>query len=144
MAGTTQAVSALPLIGRNVEYDGASAALTADGRARFSYTLPSQAATSVVTITDSQGRVVWRASGETGAGRHDFTWDGHGLDGSALPPGTYTFAVAASRADKSAITATTTAIGKVDGIELQGGQPLMSIGALKIPTTKMLAIKDTN
>jgi flagellar basal-body rod modification protein FlgD len=142
MASTTQAVAALPLVGHAVEYDGASATL-AGGKAQFSYTLPSTAATSVLTVTNDKGQIVWKGTGETGEGRHDFTWDGKATDGSTQPAGTYTLAVAAERADKSAIIATTTATGRVDGIELKDGQPLMSIGGLKVPTTKMLAIKDT-
>jgi flagellar basal-body rod modification protein FlgD len=142
MASTSQAVSALPLVGKTVEYDGSSAVL-AGGSAHFSYTLPNQATSSVITISNAQGQVVWRGAGDTGAGKHDFVWNGTDPTGATLPEGSYSISIAATGVDKSAITATTTGFGKVDGIELSSGQPLMTIGGLKVPTTKMLAVKDT-
>jgi flagellar basal-body rod modification protein FlgD len=142
MASTSQAVSALPLVGKTVEYDGSSAVLSG-GSAHFSYTLPNQATSSVITVSNAQGQVVFRGAGELGAGKHDFVWNGKDLSGASQPEGSYSISVAAQGVDKSALTATTTGFGKVDGIELASGQPLMTIGGLKVPTTKMLAIKDT-
>jgi flagellar basal-body rod modification protein FlgD len=144
MTTTNQAVAALPLVGRAVEYDGSAATLDAGGKAGFSYTLPSQSSATVLSILDASGSMVWRGAGETATGRHDFAWDGKALDGSTVPPGTYTLSVAAAASDSSAITATTTAVGTVSGIELQSGQALMDIGGLKIPTTKMISIKNQN
>jgi flagellar basal-body rod modification protein FlgD len=142
MASTNQAVSALPLVGKVVQYDGSSAVL-AGGSAHFTYSLPNPATTSVISISNAQGQLVARVAGETTSGSHDFTWNGTDLAGNTQPPGTYSIAVSAQASDKSAMTVTTTGFGKVDGIELQNGQPLMSIGGLKVPTSKMLAIKDT-
>jgi flagellar basal-body rod modification protein FlgD len=142
MASTNQAVSALPLVGKIVQYDGSSAVL-AGGSAHFTYSLPTQATSSIISITNAQGQLVSRVAGDTTSGTHDYTWDGKDMAGNTQPPGTYSIAVSALAADKSAMAVTTTSFGKVDGIELQSGQPLMSIGGLKIPTSKMLAIKDT-
>jgi len=142
MTTTNQAVAALPLVGRAVEYDGSAATLDAGGKASFSYTLPSQSTETVLSILDGSGKMVWRGVGETATGRHDFTWDGTQLDGSTAPAGTYTLSIAATAADKTTISTTSTATGTVSGIELQNGQALMDIGGLKIPTTKMISIKD--
>jgi flagellar basal-body rod modification protein FlgD len=141
LQSTSEAISSLPLVGKTVEYDGATAVL-GDGGAKFSYTMPSGAASAVLSITDANGKTVWSGQGDATSGRHDVNWDGRDVNGSALPPGNYTLAVNAFAADKSPVTATITAYGPVSGIELQSGQPLMNVGGLRIPTTKMLSIND--
>jgi flagellar basal-body rod modification protein FlgD len=141
LQSTSEAISSLPLVGKTVEYASATAVL-GDSGAKFSYTMPAGAATATLTITDGSGKAVAQIQGDATTGRHDVNWDGRDVNGSALPPGNYTLAVNAFAADKSPVTATITAYGPVSGIEMQSGQPLMNIGGLRIPTTKMLSIND--
>ena len=139
MDQTNQALAALPLVGKTVEYD-ASTSMLSGGSAQFSYTLPSDAATSTISIADSNGKIVYQTSGETASGRHGFTWNGKNTGGTALPDGTYSIAITAADAKGQPITATTSGFGQVSGIEIQNGQPMMNIGGIQIPTAKLLSV----
>ena len=140
MQTSDQAISALPLVGKTVQFDSNSTVLPDGGSAKFSYFLPSTASQAVITITNAQGQVVWRGAGSTDAGSHDFTWDGKNSAGVVQPPGTYTMDVSAQAADKSAITATIAAYGKVDGVQIQNNAAVLAIGGMQIPVTKLLSI----
>jgi flagellar basal-body rod modification protein FlgD len=142
MQTADQAIGALPLVGKTIRFDGNATALTDKGAA-FSYDLPTASAQTVLTITDAQGQVVWRGLGGTGAGSHDFTWDGKNAAGVVQPPGTYTLDVSAQAKDQSAIKATVSAYGKVDSVQIDKNVAVVGIGGLKVPVTKLLSIKDT-
>jgi flagellar basal-body rod modification protein FlgD len=140
---TNQAVAALPLVGRTVEYDSQQATLTSEG-AKYSYTLPADGASTVLTISTTDGKVVWRGLGERTAGRHEFVWDGKNQNGASVPPGIYQLDVSSTKSDETNQTATITAFGKVDGIESKDNQTFLSIGSQKIATAKMLAVRDAS
>jgi flagellar basal-body rod modification protein FlgD len=139
MGQTNQALAALPLVGKTVEYDAASSTLSS-GSAQFSYTLPAQAAATSISVVDANGKVVFQTAGETGSGRHGFTWNGKTAGGATLPDGTYSIQVSALDAKNQPVTATTSGFGKVTGIEVQQGQPMMNIGGVLIPTAKLIAV----
>jgi flagellar basal-body rod modification protein FlgD len=139
MGQTNQALAALPLVGKTVEYDAASSTLSG-GAAQFSYTLPAQAASSSISVVDINGKVVFQTPGETGSGRHGFTWNGKTASGANLPDGTYSIQVSALDAKNQPVTATTSGFGKVTGIEVQQGQPMMNIGGVLIPTAKLISV----
>jgi len=143
MQTSDQAISALPLVGKTVQFDSNSTVLPDGGSAKFSYSLPSTASQAVITITNAQGQVVWRGAGSTDAGSHDFTWNGKNAAGVVQPPGTYTMDVSAQASDKSAITATVSAYGKVDGVQIQNNAALLAIGGMQIPVTKLLSLSGT-
>jgi flagellar basal-body rod modification protein FlgD len=140
MQTSDQAISALPLVGKTIQFNGNSTVLPDGGSAKFSYSLPSTASQSVITITNAQGQVVWRGAGSTDAGSHDFTWNGKNPAGVVQPPGTYTMDVSAQAADKSAVTAKIAAYGKVDGVQIQNNAAVLAIGGMQIPVTKLLSI----
>jgi flagellar basal-body rod modification protein FlgD len=142
MAGTSQALSALPLVGKTVEYDSSSSTLSG-GSAQFSYSLASQSAATTLTVSDANGKVVFQGPGETGSGRHVFTWNGRGTSGVDQPDGTYTISVAATDASKNTVATTTTGFGTVTGIQLQNNQALMTIGGTNVPTSKLISISQS-
>jgi flagellar basal-body rod modification protein FlgD len=142
LQSTDQTVSALPIVGRTVEYSDSSVVL-ANGKASINYTLPSTAARSVITITDAQNRTVYAGFGETAAGAHSFTWDGTLPDGSTAPDGTYKVTVSAVDASGKAITPTVTSLGTVNAIEMQGGQAVLDFGGLTEPFSKIVSVQNT-
>jgi flagellar basal-body rod modification protein FlgD len=142
MQTSDQAIGALPLVGKTIRFDSNATALTDKG-ATFSYELPSTSAQTVLTVTNAQGQVVWRGLGSTGAGSHDFTWDGKNSAGVVQQPGTYTLDVSAQAGDQSAIKAVVSAYGKVDSVQIDNNVAVVGIGGLKVPVTKLLSIKDT-
>src|SRR4051812_1627268 len=95
MQSTNQLVSALPVVGKTIEFTGDTTTIASGGSAQFSYTLNNAAAATTLSVLDSTGSVVWRGAGETASGRHDFTWNGTGVNGASLPAGDYKLAVAA-------------------------------------------------
>jgi flagellar basal-body rod modification protein FlgD len=140
MDQTNQALAALPLVGKTVEYDASTSTLSG-GSAEFSYTLPAQAASSTISIADANGKIVYQGAGETSSGRHTFVWNGQTTGGTALPDGTYSISVAASDPQGQPIAGTATSgFGQVNGIEIQAGQPMMNIGGTLVPTSKLLSV----
>src|ERR1700709_1646971 len=69
---TTNAVSYL---GKTLTITDGSAALQ-NGAAKWAYSLPSDAASTKLMITDSQGHAVFNTTGDTASGLHAFSWDG--------------------------------------------------------------------
>ena len=134
-----QSIAAVPLVGHSVQYSDNQAALVG-GQAEFAYNLPSQAASATITITDSSGNIVLQQPAETGAGPHDFKWNGQASDGTQLPDGAYSFTVSASAADKSSIKAAISAFGKVDGVQIANGTPTLNIGGISEALNKVVAI----
>jgi flagellar basal-body rod modification protein FlgD len=136
-----QLVTALPLVGHTVQFADNQTAL-ANGKAVFTYNLPTQAANATIAINDASGNTVLQIPAETGAGDHTFNWDGKGSDGSQLADGAYTFNVSATGADKAAITATITAFGNVDSIQSKNGATTFQIGAVSETLDKVIAISN--
>ena len=142
LQNANQVISALPLVGHAVEYTGNSAPL-ADGQATFSYTLPSQASAASLTVTDANGKVVYTTAAQTGAGRHDFVWDGKNNAGSTLADGNYTLQVQAVGTGNVAITPTFTATGTVSGVESDSNVATFDINGLKVPVSSLLNIRNS-
>jgi flagellar basal-body rod modification protein FlgD len=139
-AASSEAISATPMIGRTIEYSGNQAAL-AGGSATFSYTLPSNAASAVVSIRDASGNAVFTGAADPSAGRHNFVWNGQGNDGTQLPNGgVYTLQVQAVDANNAAITATTTATGAVTGVSVNNNVATFDVSGVQVPMSQLLTI----
>lgn len=137
----TQVVDTLPLVGRQVEVASASNGLQ-NGKATFAYTLPAAAKQTALTITDEAGGIVFRAVGETGAGAHEFAWDGKTSKGKPVPDGIYKLEVGAARLDDTPMAVPVTSIGTVDGVTQKNGAANLTIGKLEIPTTKLVGVRN--
>ena len=134
-----QSIAALPLVGHTVEYTDNQGALVG-GKAEFAYNLPAQAKSATITITDASGRIVLQQPADTAAGPHTFNWNGKASDGTQVPDGTYTFNVSATAADQSAINAAISAFGKVGGVQVNNGTPMLDIGGISEALGKVVAI----
>lgn len=142
LQNANQVISALPLVGHAVEYSGNSAPLK-DGKATFSYTLPSAASSASLTVKDANGKVVFTGKAETTAGRHDFVWDGKNNNGTTLADGNYTLQIQATGAEKNVITPTITATGTVSGVESDSNVATFDINGLKVPVSNLLTIRNS-
>ncbi|MBI1360304.1 MAG: flagellar hook capping protein [Alphaproteobacteria bacterium] len=116
-------------------YLGQYAEINSDG-AQFSgdpihwkYSLPSDAATSTVTVQDAAGHVLYSETGETAAGSHDFIWDGTQLNGQTASDGPYWISVIAKSQDGTAITPQQSVIAKISGVDLSYGEPALTTSA---------------
>jgi flagellar basal-body rod modification protein FlgD len=104
------------------------------------YALGADSATTTVTVTDSNGKVVYTAPGETSSGGHDFTWNGLDSGGNQLPDGVYKLSATATTADGSPIQSAIAFKGIVDEVNLTGSQPLLMIGGMAVPLSQVSAI----
>jgi flagellar basal-body rod modification protein FlgD len=136
------AAAALGYIGHTVEVVGDEVRLE-DGRAEFSYGLENVAGTTAIAITNEAGQVVYAANGETTAGKHRFQWDGKGNAGQQLPDGVYRVAVSAVDLDGAPMTAETYSFGRVTSVEIDEAGATLSVGRLKVPLDKVIAIHET-
>ena len=113
-------------IGKTVQADGSAAQLS-NGRASFTYTLPSNAANTTVTISDSTGKVVFSGPGQTVAGQYSYNWNGLDANSNEVAPGIYNIAVSGVDTDGKTITATTTTAGVVQAVTIDNNVPTLHL-----------------
>lgn len=136
----SEAVSALPMVGRTIEYNGNQTVLQG-GQATFSYTLPHDAASAAIQIQDSSGRTVFQSNADPSAGKHTFTWPGMTNTGAQLPDGgTYTLKVMAADAKNAAIAATTTATGTVSSVSVNNNVASFDVSGVEVPMSQLVNV----
>ena len=133
--------SSLGYIGKTVEATSDVNQLVG-GQAQFGYSLPTNAASVTLAVVDQLGRVLYATPGQTSAGAHSFTWNGKDAAGNTLPDGEYHLRVSATDTTGSALNVTTSAIGKVTGVEQGADGPLLSLHGTTVPLDSVTAILD--
>lgn len=100
MQQTTEATSALQLVGSTVTVSGNSATLSnaTNSPATWSLTSPTPA-TAQVTVTSSAGTTAYSGKLSLNAGTQTYTWNGQGSNGQTWPDGTYTLSITATGAN---------------------------------------------
>lgn len=119
--------TALSMIGRIASVDTDVAALT-DDAARWTYTLPQDAAGVSVKVFDARGALVAVLEGDNEAGVHEILWNGQTNNGVAAPQGAYRLVVEAADSDGEPISASIASRGRVDGVAFKNGAPAIEIG----------------
>jgi flagellar basal-body rod modification protein FlgD len=141
MMNDSSAMSAVSYIGQEVTASGSEVALTSGGEAKISYVVPKTAEQVVVDIKDSNGSTVRTLTqGQTAAGTASLVWDGKNNAGTALPSGTYTFAVKGVDSSGNTFTCDSRTGGKVDGVSFAGSSPVLKVGGLEIPFSSLLSV----
>jgi flagellar basal-body rod modification protein FlgD len=138
---TSEATSALQLVGATVTMSGTTATLSnATGSpATWSITSPSPA-TGNVTITSSAGTTVFTGSVALNAGTQSFTWSGQGNNGQTWPDGTYTIAVTATGANAQTVNVSTQVQGTVSGVNLSQNPPTLIVNGQNVPVSQVTSI----
>lgn len=137
-----QTTGALGYIGKTVSAESKTLALSG-GTAEVTYDLPATAANATIAVVDSTGKVVFSAPAETTVGKHGFTWDGKDLGGNQLPDGAYNFAIAATDSEKQIITATTSIVAKVTGVDSNKDGIMLSFGPTQVAIDKVTSVRET-
>lgn len=132
--------NAVGYLGKTVTLTNGKAALSG-GAANWTYALNNTAATTALTVTDANGKVVYVTQGETGAGAHNFAWDGKSNAGSDLPDGTYTLTVTAQDSNGTNVNSAVASKGIVDQIDMTGDQPQLMIGPMEIPLSEVATVQ---
>ncbi|HWE75327.1 MAG TPA: flagellar hook capping FlgD N-terminal domain-containing protein [Stellaceae bacterium] len=139
-----ESISALPLVGQQIEYNSPTASLASGGTANYVYNLPSNAATTQLTITDASGRQIYAASlGATAAGSHVFNWNGQTTAGVQVPAGDYTLSISAKDTSGSAITASVASVGTVSAVGVQNNSANFTIGDMSVPLSELVTVNPT-
>ncbi|MEO1249330.1 MAG: flagellar hook assembly protein FlgD [Pseudomonadota bacterium] len=129
-------------VGLDVEAPGSTFDYV-EGTAEMSYDVPNQATSSEISILDEFGRVVWRATGSSLSGKHDFQWDGQTLSGQPAEPGTYRISVAALDAEGERIDAQTYTTGRVTGLETTDRGVQLRIGDQLVSAADVIGVRET-
>jgi flagellar basal-body rod modification protein FlgD len=138
---TTQATSALGLVGSTVTLSGSSATLSnATGSpATWSLTTTSPA-TANVTITSSAGTTAYTGTMALNAGTQSYSWNGQGNNGQTWPDGTYTIAINATGANGQTVNVSTQTQGTVSGVNLSQNPITLVISGQNVPISSITSI----
>lgn len=133
------AANGVGYLGKTIETEGSTAPLQ-DGEANWTYELADTADEVSLTITDSDGEVVWTGSGNTAEGEHSLAWDGIGSDGALYADGDYTLTVSATDASGNTIDVATTVSATVTGIDSTDGSTFLMIGDIAVDLGDVLSV----
>lgn len=134
-------MNSVSFIGKNVKANGNVAAFDGASPASLQYSLSAPASSATVTISDASGRTVRTATlGALTTGDAAFAWDGRDNSGALLPAGAYSFAVQAASASGSTFAGTTYTTGRIDGVNLSNGVPMLTIGVVKVSLTDVISV----
>jgi flagellar basal-body rod modification protein FlgD len=135
-------LTALSLIGKEVKANGNTAAFDGSTSTALEFSLPLSAASAQVSIVNGSGQTVRTSTlGACNAGNNSFTWDGRDNSGALLPAGSYTFSITASAANGGALSPTTYTSGRIDGVNLAGSTPQLTIGRSSVALSDVISVK---
>jgi flagellar basal-body rod modification protein FlgD len=145
MQQTTEATSAMQLMGANVAVNGNVSALSnaTSTSAQWTFSSPSPA-TANVTITSSSGQVAFTGTVSLNAGSNTYTWNGQGANGVTWPDGNYTMAINATGANGQPVTVTTAVQGTISGVNVSQNPPQITVGGQSYPITAIQSINSNS
>jgi flagellar basal-body rod modification protein FlgD len=134
-------MNSVSFIGKNVKANGNIAAFDGTTPASLQFNLSVPASSGTVTISDAAGRTVKTATlGALATGDSAFAWDGRDNSGVLLPAGAYNFKVTATSASGAAIAVSTYTTGRIDGVNIANGTPMLTIGAAKVSLADVISV----
>ena len=139
-SASSRAVAAGGYLGANVTADGSTTTL-ADGKASWSLSLTKPATKATINIVNSSGETVFSTTQAMAAGTSTFSWDGRTTDGSELTGGDFTIKIDAKDAGGQPVTVSSELSGRVDSIDLTGSEPVLKIGSISVPLSKVKTLQ---
>jgi flagellar basal-body rod modification protein FlgD len=138
---TTQATSALGLVGSTVTLSGTAATLSnaTGSAATWSLNSPSPASANI-TITSAAGTTAFTGTTTLNAGTQTYTWNGQGNNGQTWPDGTYTIAITATGANAQTVNVSTQVQGTVSGVNLAQNPPTLVVSGQNVPISSVTSI----
>jgi len=134
---------ALRFVGQDVVARGDKLAHTRGDYSEVAYDLQGEADAATLTIRDSYGEVVYETDVRADNGMQRFTWDGRDSKGAALPSGTYTVSVEATKGD-SPVAVDSYVRGQVTGVRFDQGYPELMIGDRRVRMTEVVEVKSSS
>jgi flagellar basal-body rod modification protein FlgD len=139
--GLASQFNSAALIGKQVVGKGGEVNLGGDGDVSLHYELAGNAAKVTVKVSNNTGAVVREIElGSQKAGAQNATWDGENSLGERLSTGTYSFEVIATDSAGNLLPVSKQVRGLVTGVNLQGPEPILEIGQLRISLSAVTAI----
>jgi flagellar basal-body rod modification protein FlgD len=139
---TSEATSAMQLIGANVTLNASSSALTSSSPASWDLNSASPA-TGKVTITNSSGTVVFTGTTSLNAGDNTYTWNGTGNTGQTWPAGQYTIQVTATGASGQTVNVSSQVSGTVSGVDMTQSPPQIVVGGQDYALSAVKAVNSS-
>jgi flagellar basal-body rod modification protein FlgD len=139
LQSAAQASAAMSFLGSTVVVNGDTAALTA-GKATWSFSAD-RPASATVNIKNASGEVVFSDTRTISAGSQDYTWNGRGTNGLAMPDGNYTISITAKDATGQTVSVATEVEGTVDGVDLTQNPPVLKVGSRSFTLDKIKQVR---
>jgi flagellar basal-body rod modification protein FlgD len=140
--GIASQFNSTALIGKQVSGKGNEVNLSDGGSAGLFYDLGANAAKVIVKVYNSEGTLVRQIdAGSQKVGPQSTTWDGKNSLGQSMPAGVYRFEIDAVDAAGKSLTVTKQVRGVVTGVNLEGAEPILEIGQMRIPLSSVTAVR---
>jgi len=139
-SAVTSSTAAVSFIGKQVALSTTTSSLQ-DGSAQWSYALNRPATATSIVISDSDGKVVFTDTGQTGNGVHEFNWDGRDNSGQLLADGAYSAQITARDETGAAIGVATSITGIVTGVDFANGEPALLLGTIRASFSDILSVR---
>jgi flagellar basal-body rod modification protein FlgD len=129
------------LLGESVVANSDTFHYDGEGSQDIYYDASSAASDATLTISDSDGTVVWSGSiGSLDEGEGSYTWDGKGTDGQPVDEGNYTFTISGSDSDGGDVAVTGQLHGQIDEMSFDGGSASPSIDGVTIAMSDIVRL----
>lgn len=142
LQGAGESISALPLVGQNIEYNSPTAPLSG-GQANFAYNLSGATSATALTVVNANGQVVYTQPGDTSAGTHLFNWNGKTNAGVQLPDGDYTLQIQTVGATGTPVTSSIASVGAVKAVGVQNGTATFTVNDMAVPMSELITVNPT-
>ena len=138
---SSNSVSALSLIGREVTAAGQSVEVKDGVASDISFTMPLPTDEATIVIEDGYGNVVRTIDqGTLVKGEHNIAWDGKDDNGIVLKDGNYTYSVLAEDQNGDIIRPQTYTRGTVTGVKFEDGVAQIFIGETKYSMSEITEV----
>jgi flagellar basal-body rod modification protein FlgD len=134
--------NAASLIGKEITSAGNAVNLQSSIPAKIGYQLGANASRVVVNLFNGGGELVRQIeAGAQTAGERTITWDGKDSSGRTLTSGPYNFEINAFDLNGKRIAATGRVQGMVTGVMLDGSEPILELGELRVPLSGVTGVR---
>ena len=137
--GSNASAMASGYLGKKVSVTNGNASLTG-GAAAWTYNLGAASASTTLTVSDANNKIVYTGAGSTTAGNNAFNWNGQDNHGNQLADGTYKLAVTANDTSGNAVTASVASAGTVTQIDMTSGTPQLVVGNMEVGVGDIAAV----
>jgi len=139
---SSQALQASSLLGHQALVASSTATVAAGATVSGAVSVPQTTSDVVLGITNSAGVLVRQIDlGAQSSGMTNFTWDGKGSNGSAVPAGTYTLTAQYAGQAKGSTAAGTYVAGTVQSVSMGAGSTGMTVNVAGVGSVPFSSVQ---